>query len=58
MNALVLHPGPLQPSPMHDHARLRQRERHEDANHVERNQRVGIAAVGDEQHRREDAQAR
>ena len=49
-------PRPAEPTPAHDHAGLRERERDEDANHVERNQRVRVPAEGDEQNRREDAQ--
>ena len=43
-------PGPAKFSPMHDHAGLGQRERHEHADHVKRNQRVRVAAKHDEQH--------
>ena len=40
------------------HARLRQRERGEHADRVERDQRVGLAAEDDDQHRRERPRAR
>ena len=40
-----------QPPPVHDHSGLRQRERDEDADHVERDQRVRVAAEDDEQQR-------
>ena len=41
--------GGSQPHPTPDHAGLRQRERHEDADHVEGDERVRIAAEEHEQ---------
>ena len=48
--ALVRQPGVRSVPPVDDHPGLRQRERHEDADHVERNQRVRVAAEDDQQH--------
>jgi hypothetical protein len=50
-------PGSAQTAPVHDHTGLRQRKRHEDADHVKRNERVRVAAVGHEQEAREYTQS-
>ena len=57
MAALVSPPGTAKLSPVHDHARLRQREGHEHADHVQRNQRVSVAAEDDEEDAGERAEA-
>ena len=48
-----LPPGLLRLPPVDHHARLRQGERDEDANHVERQQRLRVAAEHDDEDRRE-----
>ena len=56
MKALVFQPGSFVLPPVDDHAGLRQRERDEDADHVERQQQLRVAAEPDDQDRREDRQ--
>ena len=58
ISALVFQPGALRPPPVDHHAGLRQRERDEHADHVERQQRVRVAAERDDQDRRERPTAR
>src|SRR4029453_7196191 len=43
--------GRAPPPPLQVHAGLRERERDEHADHVERDERVGVAAEDDDQHR-------
>ena len=56
--ALRRQPGPRSAQPVADHARLRQRERREDADRVQRDQRLHPPAEGDHDDDREDAPAR
>ena len=55
--ALVFQPGSRSLPPVQHHAGLRQRERDEHADHVERHQRLRVAAEDDDQDRREDAES-
>ena len=56
MSALVFQPASCVLPPVDDHARLRQRERDEHADHVERQQALRVAVERDDQDRREHRQ--